>query len=100
MNGKNGEVINLITDKNGNPRKRKSGAEIHQQIESVDIKVRAHSYCQPNFCTFYGGTHMNCNGTQRKGSQIADHTVWASNESLGPEWRDVTKGTVLEGRTK
>ena len=100
MNGKNGEVINLITDKNGNPRQRKSGATIHQQVNSVNLKVRCHAYCQPDFCTFYGGSHVNCDSTSRVGVEISNHTVWASDQSLGPEWRDVTKGSILEGRTK
>lgn len=100
MNEKKGKVISMNTGKHRNPIKRKSGAQIHQEIESVDIRIRAHAYCQPNFCSFYGGTHMNCDGTRREGTEVPDQTVWASHHSLGPEWRHVTKGTPLASRTK
>ena len=73
---KTGEVILFGTGKHSNPIRRKGNKQIKQCLESDVQKVRNHAYCQPNFCAFHGGTHFNCNGTRREGTEVPDKIVW------------------------
>ena len=91
-----GELVIMGTGKDGNPLLRKNIRTIRQQRDSKVMKVRCHSNCQPNFCAFYGGVHWNCDGSRREGVEIPDHTVWAVEGYLGPEWWDVVEGTSME----
>ena len=91
-----GEVISLNGSNRKNPTKRKSGREIRSQLNSVVQTTRNHAMCQPGFCSFFGGSIWNCNGTRKENVTLESHTVWANNQSLGPEWTEVVKGTYLE----
>ena len=66
----------------GNPKHLKSGAEINRMMESKCLKIRAHGYCQPHFCMFWGGPAWNCDGSRREGVAI-EHIIWAQDRVPG-----------------
>ena len=88
-----GDLILINTGKNGNPTKRKETVDIQAMMDTDLIKSRAHAYCQPSFCGFYGGPEWNCDGTRREGVEI-ESIIWIQDRVEGTAIR---RDDVLQG---
>lgn len=77
-------LILMAKSQNSNPVSRKSSVIIQKLLDSRLITDRAHAYCQPNFCAFYGGQSWNCDGTRRGGQHRDTHTLWSNATRPAP----------------
>lgn len=70
-------VVSIACEKNGNPKRRKNSGEIKRMLDSPVFSFRAHAYCQPEHCAYYG-VAKNCDSSFRENGTQEAQTIWLS----------------------